>query len=152
MVMRYMAAFDVGGTKTDAILFDTTGQIIARKSAAGGVPLDIGVETARENYRKVLAELTEETGIVPETVYGSVATVEYFGTAVHDYLSEKLDSPHIRIEGDGPCMISGMLGHRDGCSLVCGTGSSLYTRKGDKYWHTGGWGYLFDSCGSGYVL
>ena len=152
MKMRYMAVFDVGGTKTDAVLFDTTGKITARKTTAGGVPLDIGTEAARENYHKVLSALTEETGIVPDTVYGSIATVEYFGTDIYDYLSEKLASPHIRLEGDGPCMISGMLGHTDGCSLVCGTGSSLYTRKGDKYWHTGGWGYLFDSCGSGYVL
>ena len=147
-----MAVFDVGGTKTDAVLFDTTGKITARKTTAGGVPLDIGTEAARENYHKVLSALTEETGIVPDTVYGSIATVEYFGTDIYDHLSEKLASPHIRLEGDGPCMISGMLGHTDGCSLVCGTGSSLYTRKGDKYWHTGGWGYLFDSCGSGYVL
>ena len=45
-----------------------------------------------------------------------------------------------------------MLGHVDGASMICGTGSSLYFRKGDSYSYTGGWGYLIDSCGSGYVL
>ncbi len=148
----YMAAFDVGGTKTDAVLLDRTGRVIARKVDKGGVPIDVGADIAAQNYCRVLGALMVETGIKPDTIYGSVATVEYFGSYIRDRISEQLGVKSVRLEGDGPCMISGMLGHVDGCSLVCGTGSSLYTRKGDEYWHTGGWGYLIDSCGSGYVL
>jgi N-acetylglucosamine kinase-like BadF-type ATPase len=45
-----------------------------------------------------------------------------------------------------------MLGHRDGCSMICGTGSALYMRKGDDYSHIGGGGCLIDSAGSGFAL
>ena len=34
----------------------------------------------------------------------------------------------IRIEDDGCSLISGTLGHQDGCGMVCGTGSSLFVR------------------------
>ena len=50
-------------------------------------------------------------------------------------------------------VISSVLGHRDGCGLVAGTGSSLFVRAGNKGCiHIGGWGYLIDTGGSGYDL
>ena len=50
-------------------------------------------------------------------------------------------------------VISSVLGHRDGCGLVAGTGSSLFVRAGSKGCiHIGGWGYLIDTGGSGYDL
>ena len=58
----------------------------------------------------------------------------------------------LRIEGDGPSLVSGVFGHADGAGMICGTGSSLYVRKGDDYYHIGGGGHMIDSCGSGYVL
>ena len=50
------------------------------------------------------------------------------------------------------CLISAMLGHTDGACMICGTGSSLCYRQGESYGHIGGWGYLVDSCASGFIL
>lgn len=149
----YLSGFDVGGTKTDAVLFTPDGRIVAKISDIGGNPLDMGFDFATSLYYRVLTKLYSYANDGKVAVlYGSVACTEYFGTALHDWLAARFNIDKIRIEGDGPSMISGMLGHKDGAALVCGTGSSLYFRQGDEYSHIGGWGHLIDSCGSGYVL
>ena len=35
-------------------------------------------------------------------------------------------------------------------AVICGTGSCVFVRKGNRQHHYGGWGYLFDQAGSGY--
>ena len=58
----------------------------------------------------------------------------------------------IRWEDDGWGMITSGIGVRDGCCIVCGTGTSLFARVNGGLHHIGGWGYLIDTWGSGYVL
>lgn len=150
---KYYAGFDVGGSKLDAVLVAEDGHIVSRILAKGGNPVDLGFDNAKVHYLGIIKELLEKAGDgTVETLYGSVAAVEYYGDALAEWFRANLDVKKIRIEGDGPCLISGMLGHIDGASMICGTGSSLYFRKGEEYSHTGGWGHLIDSCGSGYVL
>lgn len=152
MSAEYLAAFDVGGTKLDAVLFDTAGHIVSHVRERGGIPLEIGAEAAERYYLAALRKLTAGYEGRVATLYGSVATIEYFGDGIQNNIKTALSLPCVRLEGDGMCLISGMLGHNDGCSIVCGTGSALFVREGDRYWHTGGWGHLIDSCGSGFVL
>lgn len=147
-----LIAFDVGGTKTDAVLITTDGHIVQRVLSEGANPLDIGFEEACARYQSALATLSARAPGGIHAIYGGIACVEYFGDRVRDYLSPRVPCASLRIEGDGPCLISAMLGHSDGACLICGTGSSLYVRKGDIYDHIGGWGYLIDSCASGFIL
>ena len=147
-----MIALDVGGTKTDAVLFSSLGEVICRKRTAGGIPFDCGVEATVENCILAVNSLIEESGILPSALYASIATVEYYHPLFVKAFSERVNIENIRIEGDGCCLISAMLGHSDGACMICGTGSSLYMRKGDSYKHIGGGGHLIDSCGSGFSL
>ena len=152
-----LAAFDVGGSKTDSVLFNERGEILARVKGEGGNPLERGIDNAAAHYAAILNKLFlegtgDETAPI-DALYGAVAAKEYFGSGLEDRLSVLL--PHVRrlrIEGDGCALISGMLGHRDGACMICGTGSSVYIRQGDDYCHIGGWGHLIDTCGSGYML
>ena len=41
-----LAAFDVGGSKTDSVLFNERGEILARIKGAGGNPLERGIDNA----------------------------------------------------------------------------------------------------------
>lgn len=152
MEPKWMIAFDVGGTKTDAVLFRQDGTVEKHIIAPGYNPLDLGFAAASAGIEKVLKELCAAAQGPIAAVYGGVACVEYFGDRMQEYLCKCIPAQHIRIEGDGPCLISAMLGHRDGACMICGTGSALYVRKGDDYDHIGGWGYLIDSCGSGFIL
>ena len=149
---RYIAALDVGGTKAYAAVVRIDGTIVDSCIAPGITPLDTDINECERSYLSLLRRLFEHAGVAIDALYCSIATEEYFGTEVYDYLRAHLDTPILRVEGDGPCLISGMLGHHDGACMICGTGSSLYIRKGDDYHRLGGWGHLIDSCGSGYVL
>lgn len=151
---EYFAAFDVGGTKTEAVITDIKGHIVAYATDIGGNPLEMGMDFCVDHYSKILGRLFGSAGIGrAKTIYGSVACKEYFGEELPERLGKAFpNTDKMRIEGDGPCLISAMLGHKDGACMICGTGSSLYFRIGDDYFHIGGWGHLIDSCGSGYVL
>jgi N-acetylglucosamine kinase-like BadF-type ATPase len=152
-----LAAFDVGGSKTDSVLFNERGEILARVKGEGGNPLERGIDNAAAHYAAILNKLFlegtgDETAPI-DALYGAVAAKEYFGSGLEDRLSVLLPRVRrLRIEGDGCALISGMLGHRDGACMICGTGSSVYIRQGDDYCHIGGWGHLIDTCGSGYML
>lgn len=153
MSNRYLAALDVGGTKADAVLFRETGEVIARVVDPAGTPFDYGLEATLEKCRATVEKLLAYADAPVAVLYASIATVEYYMDAFVEYFNRSFPQiARIRIEGDGCCLISGMLGHSDGCSMICGTGSSLYMRKGDDYRHIGGGGHLIDSAGSGFCL
>lgn len=147
-----MIAFDTGGTKTDAVLFTHEGEVLRRLVLPGANPLDVGFAGACRCFLDTIDQLRGGTAEPIECIYGAVACNEYFGDRIARHLSETLPKPRIRIESDGPCLISGMLGHADGACLICGTGAALITRQGEAVDHIGGWGYLIDSCGSGFIL
>lgn len=152
MSNRYLAAIDIGGTKADAVLFRETGEIVARIVDPAGTPFDQGIEKTLNNCKNTIGKLLSYADGPVDALYASIATVEYYLDTFYDFFNANFNIGKIRIEGDGCCLISGMLGHNDGCSMICGTGSSLYMRKGDEYTHLGGGGYLIDSAGSGFCL
>ena len=149
---EYLLALDVGGTKTDGVLFTPDGTIIRRKVTPGANPLDLGLDEALRRYQHSISALCGDDIPHLHGLYGGIAAACYFGNEIHHRLRPLVSADHMRIEADGPALISAMLGHRDGARLICGTGSSLTLRKGDTYDMVGGWGYLIDGCASGYIL
>ena len=151
--MDCMIAFDVGGTKTDAVLFDSTGRVLRRSVTPGANPLDVGFDEACRRYLHAIHTLLKDfENIHILSIYGGIACLEYFGNRVNEAIAAQVQADHIRTEPDGNCLISAMLGHTDGACMICGTGSSLCYRQGESYGHIGGWGYLVDSCASGFIL
>ena len=150
---KYIAC-DIGGTKIDAILFDGSGKILSHVIAPGGTILEIGMDAAADRYVRAIEDLLER-GQTPraDAMYGAIACAGYSHGALKKILRQRIGAVDtMLIESDGPCLISGMLGHRDGAAMICGTGSSLCVRREGKSHYIGGWGYLVDSCGSGFIL
>lgn len=152
MSEQYLAALDVGGTKADAVLFKTTGEIVAHIVDPGGVPFELGLERALNNCLSTAERLISYADGPVTALYGAIAAVEHYQDIFPPAFRARLPIEKIRLEGDGCALISGMLGHNDGACMICGTGSSVYMRKGDEYDHIGGGGYLIDTCGSGFCL
>ena len=148
----YFIAFDTGGTKTDGVLFTQDGTVLRHTVTPGANPLDLGFETACERYKQCIQGLRAGLDAPIRCIYASIACIEYFGDRVKDYLQTLVPGAVIRTESDGNCLISAMIGHRDGACMICGTGSALCYRFGEESGHIGGWGYLVDSCGSGFIL
>jgi len=149
---EYMIALDVGGTKTDGVLFTPDGRILRHVVTPGANPLDLGLETAVGRYLDAIRMLMGDDIPRVRSLYGGVAAAMYTGDKIPRLLHPHVAADTLRIEGDGPALISTMLGHKDGASLICGTGSSLTIRKGEEYDVIGGWGYLIDGCASGFIL
>ena len=148
----YLIALDIGGTKTDGVLFTPDGVVLRHVILPGANPLELGLDEATVRYLGAIRALMGEDIPRVRATYAGIAAAMYFGSRISDQLSPQIASDNLRIEGDGPSLISAMLGHRDGASLICGTGSSLTIRKGSSYDVIGGWGYLIDGCASGYIL
>ncbi|MCQ2427300.1 MAG: hypothetical protein MJ137_02700 [Clostridia bacterium] len=154
---RLLAAVDIGGTKTAGLVFDENGRVYHALRDRGITPVDASLGDCLEHYKSVLARLidaAEKAGGKLQSTYCSIATIEHYTPVVTDTLREEFGDRTgvLRAEPDGMCLISGMLGHSDGCAMICGTGSSLYVRSGDEFFRVGGWGHYIDSCASGFVL
>ncbi|MBQ2757950.1 MAG: hypothetical protein IJF31_05625 [Clostridia bacterium] len=152
MSKRYFAALDVGGTKAEAVLFSQAGEIVARVVDPAGTPFENGVARTQQNCKHTLDKLLAVADGPVESLYAAIASVQYYPNEFEGFFKENFNIPSMRIEGDGYCLISGVLGHRDGAGLICGTGSALYIRQGELQTHLGGGGHLIDSCGSGFTL
>lgn len=151
--MKYCIAIDGGGSKTEVVLFDETGHILRRHVGKGGNPTDVGVEEARRRMNDCVAQVFPYAPGAVAALYGGNAGVLPNGDIYSADLSQNFPIGTIRIEDDGCSLISGTLGHSDGCGMVCGTGSSLFVRiEGQPLRHIGGKGYLIDTGGSGFEL
>ena len=151
--MRYLLAFDGGGTKTDSVLFDETGHIYKRIVGKGGNATDLGKEEAISRFIDCLDQVISGFTKPISSVYGGMAGVIPNGDFYTKYVSARFPTSTIRFEDDGCNIISGGIGHQDGCGMVCGTGSSLFIRIANQpLKHIGGKGYLIDTGGSGFDL
>jgi len=160
MERELFIAIDIGGTKTLAVLFNKDGEVLSVRRSAGITPVDAPFDECLERYKEIAKEISadaKEYGRI-KSLYASVATAEIFHTQMYEAFRAGTDAEIVRVEPDGMCLISGMLGHVDAAALICGTGSSLFVRscgetyENDSNYRIGGWGHLIDSCGSGFVL
>ncbi len=150
----FIAAMDVGGTKTVGFVADAEGNIIASARDRGITPVDAPASECVALYTGFLRRLFDSAGVTADATYCSIAAIEHYTPDFQNGIAKAVGDRAgiLRAEPDGLCLISGMLGHADGASMVCGTGSSLYVRSGEDWFRVGGWGHLIDSCGSGFVL
>lgn len=152
MTGKYFCAVDIGGTKSEAVIFDRSGRIFSERRTKGITPVDAPFDECLSHYKKTLSDIISDAPGAVAATYCSVATVEHYSPAVYDHLKTVPGTGMLRVEPDGLCLISSVLGHADGASMICGTGSSLYVRHGESFYRVGGWGHFIDSCGSGFVL
>ena len=154
--MNYLIAVDTGGTKTNTILFDETGHILLRDMSPGCNPLDIGLETARHTMLKTLQQVAAQAPGPVSCIYAGIAGTFYLdGDFFSPDLLSQLPSDRVLVDDDGRSILSSELSPEvDGCSMICGTGCSVWVRKKElpRLVHRGGWGYLIDTLGSGYSL
>lgn len=151
--MNYYIGMDAGGTKTESVLVDETGHILCRTLHKGCNPMDNGVPLMVERILTAATAVVEQAPGPIAGLYGGLAGLDRVDVPMAKYLMERLPLKHARTEDDGFNMISGTLGHTDGCAMVCGTGASLFGRvEGKPDIHIGGLGYLIDTGGSGFEL
>ena len=151
--MALYLALDSGGTKTDAVVHDEKGNIIARRITPGCNAMDVGEDEASARIITALEGVREffPDGR-PDAAFCGLASKNYYGERLYGKAQRLFSDWNITWEDDGRGMITSVLGAGDGGCIVCGTGSSMFCRRGGEMMHTGGWGYLMDTVGSGFML
>lgn len=151
--MDYYIGIDSGGTKTKAVLTDACGHIISQVYGKGCNPLDVGAKTTCETIFECVSELLNSNHGTVVSMYAGIAGANHIDLKLEEQLRPLLPGTYIRTEDDRRIVLSGTIGHTNGCGMICGTGSSLsIIKENEPIRQVGGLGYLIDTCGSGYEL
>lgn len=148
---RVMIAIDGGGTKTEFLLFNERGEILARQLREGTNPNSCGVEASLAVLESGIDALISRVPNV-SAIYGGIAgcaATENRNAFMH-FLKKNYPSMKIDIRSDILNVIYST-DYFDRCiAVIVGTGSVVYAKNGDSLTRFGGWGYRFDRSCSGY--
>ena len=145
--MGRVLGLDGGGTKTDAVVVDSTGHVLARQRTDGLDPtLGIGWEAALSDIAKRLGPVTAAVLGLP--FHGEIADLSARQTA----LAAALFGPGSRVVNDVAVAFEGASAGADGVLVLAGTGSMAWSRGPLGEHRVGGWGDAFGDEGSAYWI
>lgn len=150
----YKIGVDGGGTKTECILVDAAGAIVARHLAAGCNPNVVGPEQARLIVTDALCALLNSPSLLPQAgVSHTLLSMSGSRSFWQEFAAGLTDFGRIRAVDDSFSVLE--LATRGGPGLVlhAGTGSFVAARAPEGSVHyAGGLGWRFGDPGSGYDL
>ena len=149
---------DGGGTKTDFVLVDGDGNLIAAHQGPGAYHLEIGLDAVRGVLQAGIEALLGQAHVT-----GDAVAFAFFGLPAYgeDRAAEAtLDAMPAPLLGharyacgnDMICAWAGSLGGADGINVVAGTGSIAYGERQGRSARCGGWGELFGDEGSAFWI
>jgi len=149
---------DGGGTKTEFVLIDHDGHVLARHQGATSYYLQIGFDGLNH-----LLSAGVQAVLTAAQVRTSDFTYAFFGLPAHGEDSEiqpLLDVMPEAVLGhrryscgnDMICGWAGSLAGADGINIVAGTGSIGYGERLSQRARAGGWGEVFSDEGSAYWI
>lgn len=152
--MTFRIGVDGGGTKTECILINDTGTVVARHLAPGCNPNVVGTDQARRIVTEALhALLRAAFGAPPPAI---TATQLYMSGAPafwQEFAASLTGFGHAHAGVDSLPILELATGGRPGLVLHAGTGSFVAARAPDGSVHyAGGTGWRFGDPGSGYEL
>lgn len=151
--MEFYIAIDSGGTKTEFVLADQSGHILSSCIDHGCNPIDTGVDVAQSIIVSNILKLQQQSPVEISAIYAGIAGANHVDLGLEEIIARECGIHKAAIKDDRQIVVSSTLDHRDGCGMICGTGSSLFIiREGHEICQVGGLGYLIDTGGSGYEL
>ncbi len=158
MPRQLFLGVDGGGTKTQFVLVDGEGNLVASYEGPTSDHLQVGIDGVRSVLADGIAALFRRAD-----VSSSAVTHAFFGLPCYGEDSEaqiKLDAlpeaplGHRRYlcGNDMVCAWAGSLGGEDGINIVAGTGSISYGERQGKAARAGGWSEIFGDEGSAYWI
>ncbi len=133
--MEYFLGFDGGGTKTECVLMDADGQILAESRAGPSNPLRAGFESAFGALSESAGAALASRGLSASCVTGICAGMAGAGRAdvverVAEFLRQTFPAAAVRVTTDLEIALEAAVGSGPGIILIAGTGSASYGRNG----------------------
>jgi N-acetylglucosamine kinase-like BadF-type ATPase len=155
--MRCVMGFDGGGTKTDCVLMDETGSILARTRSGPSNPVLVGINPAVA----ALVDAAEKAAAIGGATFAEVKIlsggVAGLGAArcsaeVIAELQAKFANAHVSLLSD-LSMASAATGETPSVVVIAGTGSAVFGRNGaGETAREGGLGPILGDPGSAYDI
>ncbi|TGX52560.1 N-acetylglucosamine kinase [Sphingomonas gei] len=154
----YFLGVDGGGTKTEFVCMDGSGEIVARALTGTTYHLEVGAEEAVRRLGEGLGAVCGELGIAPAALdyaffglpaYGEDSEVD---PQLHAACARLLGHDRFACGNDMVCGWAGSLGCEDGINIVAGTGSIGYGERQGVGARVGGWGEIFGDEGSAHWI
>lgn len=153
---KYLLGIDGGGSKTDFLLCNLESNEVARRIATRSNPNDIGIEAVLTLLRENITALLDDASVDKNDVTAAFAgiaglTCSDYSTRVRGLLARLLPCAKVDALHDGINVLFGAFPESDGVSVICGTGSSCFVKRGADIKRIGGYG-SFDMIGNGYEI
>jgi len=156
--VKTFLGIDGGGTKTDFLLIDEKGHLLAAHKGGSAYYLETGVDALQSMLTAGIEATLKQGGVA-----ASDLTFAFIGLPAHGEdsgLLPRLNSiaagvlpqSKFRCGNDMVCGWAGALGGSDGINIVAGTGSIAYGEFSSRQARSGGWGELFSDEGSAYWI
>lgn len=151
--MKCIVSVDGGGTKTEVVVCDLTGNVLSKMVGGSCNPNDIG----KENMAKIIIDLIEKAmPLNCDMADIGLGISGIFVSNSQEYLRDCLKKrfPYlgkIEVCSDKDSAINSAY-ENDGCIIIIGTGSVALVRKNGEVKNLGGGGYLLDDALSGFDL
>jgi N-acetylglucosamine kinase-like BadF-type ATPase len=154
----YYLGFDGGGTKTDCILVDAVGAVLAHATAGPSNPLRAGYAKAWFTLSDAADMVLERQHIKADNIYGICAGIggagrEAVAKRIATFLERGFPNAAVSVTTDLAITLQAAVGDGEGIILVVGTGSGAYGRDAEgKIARAGGRGPWFSDEGSAFDI
>ncbi len=156
--MNTYLGVDGGGSKTEFVLINQAGDMLASHQEGPAYYLEIGVDALRAMIaRGIRATLDQASQSPPQLTYAFLGLPAYGEDSrllaeLDTVAAPTLLNGSYRCGNDMVCGWAGALACRDGINIVAGTGSIAYGEFEGRSARAGGWGELFGDEGSAYWI
>ena len=153
--MRTFLGVDGGGTKTEFVLIDDSGRVLARHEEGTAYYLEIGLDSLEAMLVRGIRTTLRQAAASSPPAYAFIGLPAYGEDSrllprLNSLASPALAQGSYRCGNDMVCAWAGALAGRDGINIVAGTGSIAYGEFEGRQARAGGWGELFSDEGSAY--
>jgi N-acetylglucosamine kinase-like BadF-type ATPase len=156
--MTLYLGVDGGGTKTEFVVLDESGAVVARALTGTTYHLEIGFEEAVRRIEQGVGGVCRALGIAPDAFASAFFGLPAYGEdrdidpRLHAACGRILGHDRFRVGNDMVCGWAGSLACADGINIVAGTGSIGYGERRGTAARVGGWSELFGDEGSGFWI
>jgi N-acetylglucosamine kinase-like BadF-type ATPase len=156
--MSAFLGFNAGGTKTDCVVLDSGGRVLAEATGGPANPLRIGFAKAcaalGDTAKRALAEAHRDASNVRAVCAGIAgAGRPRVARRITSYLTHVFPQSAVRVTTDIEIALEAAIGAGHGVVIVAGTGSAACGRNGEgKMARAGGWGPWIGDEGSAYDI
>ena len=135
--LAYCLGIDGGGTKTEGVLTDLEGRVLARVKSGASYPNDVGFTTSVRLLADMIRALLCEGNAPADrvSVFAGIAGALALRDAMRDAIRAEIPTlGALAVDSDFINLLSAATPSGQGICLICGTGSVCFARGSGQLW------------------